>query len=375
MTYALPLSAAGRWVHCPGSIALSAKHPIDDASPKRAEGTAAAWVAAQVLHGVCLVPGQLAPNGVAVTNEMLDGAELYQDAVRRVLAPEDMRIEEHMRAWSIHAEAMGDADVWGVAANTGVVHVFEYKFGHRYVEAFENWQGAGYGIAAFDTIYPEPNNEHEAKHLVEFTVVQPRYFGPHPQVRTWRTSMVALRGMRNQLAHAAEIAQRPDAPTRVGDYCRICPARHVCVTLQTGATAEAEYTGEATPFALDVHQASTELRLLQKAKAIIEAREDGLEIEVTAALTRGERSAHFQLSRSTPRETWASDKVDSVLGMAELLGVSVTKPPALVTPNQAKKAGLPADLVDSATFRPPGELKLAPIDTNAARKAFGGNTQ
>jgi len=371
MTYALPLSAAGRWVHCPGSVALSAAHPIDDASPKRAEGTAAAWVAAQVLHGVCLVPGQLAPNGVAVTNEMLDGADLYQDAVRRVLAPEDMHIEEHMRAPSIHAEAMGDADVWGVAANTGVIHVFEYKFGHRYVEAFENWQGAGYAIAA----YERHGEVDEVAQVVEFTVVQPRYFGPHPQVRTWRTSMVALRAMRNQLARAAEVAQRPDPPTRVGDYCRICPARHVCVTLQTGATAEAEYTGEATPFALNVHQASTELRLLQKAKAIIEAREDGLEIEITAALTRGERSAHFQLSRSTPRETWESSKVESVLGMAALLNVNVTKPPALITPNQAKKAGLPADLVDSATFRPPGELKLAPIDTNAARKAFGGNTQ
>lgn len=373
MTYALPLSAAGRWVKCPGSIALSAKHPIDDASPKRAEGTAAAWVGAQVLLGVCLVPGQLAPNGVVVTNEMLDGAELYQDAVRRVLAPEDMRIEKHMRAPSIHAEAMGDADVWGVAPNTGVIHVFEYKYGHRFVDEFENWQGVGYLISAFDSI-PLSYREEQSQ-LVEFTVVQPRYFGPRPQVRTWRTSMVALRGMRNQLAHAAEVAQKPDAPTRVGDYCRICPARHVCVTLQTGATAEAEYAGEATPFALDVHQASTELRLLQKAKAIIEAREDGLEIEITAALTRGERSAHFQLSRSTPREAWESSKVDSVLGMAELLGVSVTKPPALITPNQAKKAGLPAGLVDNATFRPPGELKLAPIDTNAARKAFGGNTQ
>lgn len=374
MTYALPLSAAERWVNCPGSITLSATHPIDDASPKRAEGTAAAWVAAQVLHGVCVSAGQLAPNGVAVTAEMLDGADLYADAVRRVLAPEDMHVEEHMRAPSIHAEAMGDADVWGVEPDTNVLHVFEYKFGHRYVDEFENWQGAAYAIAAYDSLaYPDYKNEQTQ--LVEFTVVQPRYFGPRPQVRTWRTSMVELRGMRNQLAHAAEVAQRPDPPTRVGSYCRTCDARHACWTLLNSATAEAEYTGIATPFALDIHQASHELRLIEKASGILDARANALKIEITAALARGERSRHYQLSRTQPREAWKADSVDSILGAAALLGVTVAKPTALITPNQARKAGLPASLVDSATHRPLGELTLAPIDTNAARKAFGGNTQ
>lgn len=372
MTYALPLSAAERWVNCPGSIALSAVDPIDDPSPKRADGTAAAWVAAQVLRGEAVTLGQMAPNGVAVTAEMLDGADLYADAVRAVLAPEDMHIEEHLRAPSIHAEAVGDADVWGVARNTGILHVFEYKFGHRYVDEFENWQGAGYAIAAMDLLL---NEYDEQTQVVEFTVVQPRYFGPRPQIRTWRTSMVELRGMRNQLAHAADVAQRPDPPTRVGSYCRTCPARHRCVTLQTGATAEAEYAGIATPFALDIHQASHELRLIEKASAILDARADALKIEITAALSRGQRSRHYQLTRTQPREAWKADSIDGVLGAAALLGVTVAKPPALITPNQARKAGLPAALVDSATHRPLGELTLAPIDINAARKAFGGNTQ
>ena len=45
------------------------------------EGTAAHWVFEEMLAGRDVVEGVVAPNGVTVTDEMIDGANIFCDVV------------------------------------------------------------------------------------------------------------------------------------------------------------------------------------------------------------------------------------------------------------------------------------------------------
>ena len=72
----LPPSGAAAWSRCAQWPSMNAAYPQDD-TPESLEGTAAHWVLANMLDERCSTPkeGELAPNGIMVTGEMLDGAE------------------------------------------------------------------------------------------------------------------------------------------------------------------------------------------------------------------------------------------------------------------------------------------------------------
>lgn len=361
MTLTLPLSAAGRWVHCPGSVRLAASYPLDDPDPRRAEGTEAHRVAMALLTTGEIVEG--------ATSEMIDGAQLFAaEVAKRLPDPESRRIERHVRASSIHPHAVGQPDVYGDADR--VLYVFEYKYGHRKVEAFENWQCVAEAIAILDARGTDPRVD-----FVEVVVVQPRYYGSGGPVRTWRAELHEHYWMRGRLRTSAERVERDDAETLVGDYCRTCPARHACATLQAATADVADYAGTATPFALTAAQAARELTALRRASDGLDARISGLEIEVTAALRRGEGTPGWTLERGTGRECWKPDAAARVAAIATALGHDIHKPRELITPAQARKLGLPAAVIDRNTERPQGEAKLAPADTNLTRQIFGGNPQ
>lgn len=78
----LPPSSANCWVHCAGWRSLHSAFPDDGDTVPAMEGTAAHWCFEEMFEGRVPAVGATAPNGVAITDEMLDGAELFVDAVR-----------------------------------------------------------------------------------------------------------------------------------------------------------------------------------------------------------------------------------------------------------------------------------------------------
>lgn len=78
-------SSAGCWVVCPGARAIRQAFPEEGDTAAAMEGTAAHWVFEQMLAAKrvdAVSAGDVAPNGVEVTEEMIDGAELFCDVVR-----------------------------------------------------------------------------------------------------------------------------------------------------------------------------------------------------------------------------------------------------------------------------------------------------
>jgi hypothetical protein len=90
-----------------------------------------------------------------------------------------------------------------------------------------------------------------------------------------------------------------------------------------------------------------------------------------ASLVRsGKQGTGWALEQSYGREKW-TQPVEDVIALGTVLGVDLAAPTAAITPPQARKLGIDADVIAAYSTKPPGELKLVPQSDKAALKAFG----
>jgi hypothetical protein len=361
-------SSAGRWQPCPGSIKLSELYPVlpddDSNEEERAEGIAAHWAGEELLRGELIAVGQIAKNGVPLTDEMIEGAELYAE----VVGDEIGHIEQRLIATRIHPENICIPDHFVYNPVERVIRVHEYKFGHGFVEVFENWQLIDNVAAIMDSLNI---NGHDDQHIdVEMTVVQPRSYHRDGPVRTWRVRASELRGYHNKLRASAEATMHLDAPVTVGNQCKNCPARHVCPALQRAALSAIDESERSTPLELTPEALGLELRMVQRAQKMLSARSSGLEAAVLATFRKGVIVPGYRAEQGKGRKAWTKPASD-VISMAKMLGVDVAKPPEAMTPAQAIKAGMPVEVVEAIAKAPTGEMKAVPDDGSLARKVFG----
>src|ERR1035437_6556771 len=345
-------SSAARWVQCPASAKLALLFPETQDSPKALEGTLA--------HAVCVAVLQGSPVPAGATDEMLEGADLYVDAIHARTSVSGGMIESKVFCKHIHPENWGTPDFWSINHETRILDVVNYKFGHRHVDAFENWQMIDYA-AGCESVAGVGKVD-----LFRLTVVQPRNYCKGGPVRTWEIKTDDLRAYWVELAMKAQAAMEPTAPTIAGPECRDCPARHACSTLQNAAYAACDWIGVNTPFELGAGALGRELRTMQDAAGLLAARIGGLENEVLGKIKSGVSIPGWMTEQGQGREKWAKP-VSEIIALGQMMGVDVAKP-GVLTCKQAIKAGIPAEVVQSYTETPIGEVKL--VQSNL-RKIFG----
>lgn len=369
-------SSAARWVACAASVLMEAMFPeTEDDKHAADEGTAAHWAAAEMLNGQLVALGQIAPNGVPLSDEMIDAAAMYVDAIDQSLAVhgltrESLHVEERVDIHGIHALNWGTPDAWFYAPGPGVLALFDFKFGHRFVSEFENWQLIDYAAGILDKLEIDGHSDQWLR--VEMTIAQPRSYDRAGPVRTWRTTGAELRPYFNQLRHAAEDAMQTGAASRPNPECLHCRARHACDALQRDAYRSAALSGSSIPVDITPAALGLELHFLRAAMERMKGRISGLEEQAKQLLNRGERVPHFALVQSNGREKWAKP-VEEVVGLGALFNLDFNKPREPVTPNQArtmlKKAGLPAEVIVAYSARS-SSVELAPDNGSDARRVF-----
>ena len=129
-----------------------------------------------------------------------------------------------------------------------------------------------------------------------------------------------------------------------------------------------EVSQRGIPVELTPEAAGSELRMIWDAIQTLEARATGLEASVTQAINSGKRLVGLGLEGTIGREAWTAT-VPEVLSLGEAMGVNVAKP-AILTPKQAIKAGLPEDVVKAFSARKSGAVKLVLSNDRAVRQAF-----
>lgn len=376
-------------VACNASAQLQATVPAPPETDEEAEGTAAHLVAMQAAAGNVMPMGAQFTSGGrtwTVDVEMFNGARAY---ARALGGPHGyLRLEDPVKIPAIHPEhCWGTPDAWRLFAtfnewaqergpevaapfiNRGikqVVRVGDYKYGHRYVEVFENFQLVAYAMGILDRLEISDNDT-----LFELILVQPRSYHREGSVRVWLVPAFHVRALVNIAMGAAHEALKPDPVARTGRHCIDCTARHRCVTLKHSAANVVDYAATAELEPLDVDAMGSELRILDDAHKRLEARRTGLAAMVEATLRAGQRVPHYELTPGQSRLTWLPGVTpEQIAELGDMLNVTLRKPLAVMTPRQAIDSGIAEGIISQYADRPPAPLIVKPVSTVAVDKAF-----
>lgn len=358
-------SSLDRLVHCTGSHDLCALYPEAPDSPKAMEGTAAHEVVARFTMGEHVEAGSLASNGIAITDEMIEGAEMFCDEI-----PDgaDVHIEERVAITRIHEDCWGTPDAWHLRGQTVVV--LDYKFGHGVVDEFENIQLMSYAVGVLDTLGLD-----DQTHYVALTIVQPRCFASGGNlVRTWGCLASDLRGHMNRIRAAVAKAEAGDGVCTSGGHCRDCSAIHACLAAQRADESVFDFTATPVPAEMTPAEKGVFLKRVEQAQALLKAMHGGLTEEVEASIRRGVFVPGWDMKPGQGKTGWIKP-VAEVAALGDMLGLSLKKD-ALITPIQAvaalKKMGIDGSIISAYSASTVGALKLVQSDT---RRIFGGSTK
>ena len=365
-------SSLDRTVHCPGWLKNATAVPPLLEGEEAAEGEAAHWVALQMAlaatpgNGELPAVGSKAPNGVEVTDEMIDGGFIYIEALEGLPG----KMEERIDIPRIHPTACwGTPDRFTYTPNTRTLRVFDYKYGFEYVEVFENWQLVAYAVGILDKLGLHDHLDHI---ILELVIVQPRLPHRDGPIRMWTVAASKVRAMVNIAFNAAHEALGDNPSTHTGPHCLHCPARVSCVTLQKATANIMEFSGHADPMLQTPGDIGRELRLIMAARARLKARQTGLEAQAEALLRAGKMVPFFMIEPAQSRLTWHDDvQPAEVEALAQMFGKSALRPPALKTPTQVIKGKiLDSAVVNAYASRPTGAMKMVPDSTTTAAKVF-----
>lgn len=387
-------------VKCNASVQLQEQVPPLPETEEEAEGTFAHWVAMKYAqgHDHSMPQGsKFMHNGRewTIDTDMVAGAMMYKRAIGGFHS--DLRLEDAVRASRIHPEhCWGTPDAWRFfpdARNAWlecppeispdlfargmikILRVADYKYGHRYVEVFDNYQTTAYAVGVMERLNLD---DLDPNLWIEMCIIQPRCYQAEGPVRWWRVQASDLRGPVN-IANGAAYAALGDNPVaRTNDSCIDCRARHVCKTLQyaTGAIIDFSTSGEVVQ--MPPEAIGTELALVQDAMQRLKARETGLAGQAEALMRQGKPVSFYYMSPGQSRLTYYDDvNVDEVVGLGDLLNIDLRKKlerkDLLVTPTQAVQLGVDPATINLYAHRPKAALKLARDNSVAARKVFGVN--
>lgn len=365
-------SSAATWSICSLAPTMNARFPQTEESSEAAEGTAAHWVAWEIVQQRDVRLHAQAPNGLLVTEEMLEGAGLISDElILRNIPIASCVIEQTIPITSIRADMFGTPDLWSFNQEICYLDIVDYKFGHRFVDEFWNKQGLSYLSGIIDQLRSRYEIGWLERYMtVRFTVIQPRCFYRGSAVRTHEFKLSECRPYFNHLANMAEAATVHSPAATVNDHCGDCPGRHVCDALQLSAYTAAEYSTRRGIVDLTPSAAALELKILSTALDRLTARVEGLREVTISNLTAGKHVPYYRAEPGVGRLTW-NIPATQVIAIGTLSGIDLQKPAEAVTPTQAKKSGVDERLIKQFSFTPSTATRLIPETQTDAARVFG----
>lgn len=353
-----PPSGAKAWRKCAAWPVMNSRYPQDDTEESK-EGTAAHWVAWGVHAGQEMREGMVAPNGVIVTLEMLEGAEMLVAEINKL---KDPKIEQTVIIPRVHANCFGTPDIWDFDLVTKILTVIDYKFGHRYVDEYENEQIINYVAGILEDLEAS-----EMDITVNSIIVQPRCFYKGKPIRTWTFKATAIRGIVNDLHRAAQNALVADPVATTNSECGDCSGRHACSVFQKAIYSDMEMSGRSVPFDLPPAAASLELALLERAAERMKGRITGLQQLVEANAKAGLPTPWHALEPAYGRAKWTLPD-EQIIAIGQMYKKDLSKP-GVITPNQAVKLGVD-EAVIKAYSSVSSSMKLVPFDPKNISRIF-----
>lgn len=382
---------AGQWVKCHGSVLMQTLYPTppnasDEESENAKEGKAYHHVIAQILKAwqdrespiptMSSLIGQITPHGVVVDHTMAQAAIDYVTDTLKYInrngSLRKMHVEERIDLSSIIGEGKyGVPDIWVWDAKLGELYIKDAKYGHRVVEAFENWQLIIYALALLDML--NVNGILDQHITVRLGIYQPRAYHVSGPSREWVIKASDLRGYRNQIDYAISAANSGEGKCVPGDHCRAygCTAAHTCESLQRSAYNYIDYIGDALPVELDERSIGVEYLILKEGMERLKTRLTAIEQQCIGMIRNGTNIPGLATEQGYGRERWKKDvPTDEIILMGDLMGADIRKPVELDTPAQCRKKGIDDTVIKAYSETPNTQLKLVKDDGSKARQVF-----
>lgn len=354
---------------CPAYPRMAAAYPQEEDTPESREGTAAHDYVANTLLGVIVEVGDLGPAGVPVTAEMVECAEdlLADVATWRPSCGYRFVVEQRLHMPEIHPTLnWGTCDIGGADFDRKVLYIRDYKYGHRYIDAWENLQLVDYGVGLFRHFAIAEHSWHEW--TINAGIFQPRCYHPEGPKKLWCPSGTEFQALARSLGLAAQAATQPDAPFNTGQHCRDCSARYDCPALIAAGGASVDLSLRGVPQELTPQRAGLVRKHLAGAIERLTALQSGIDAQIEAYIRKGLHVPGVEMKAGNGREFWTVPTAE-VEALGTLFGKTLTKVEP-ITPAQARKLGVDDSVISAYSDRRRGEIKVTAVEDNRAAKAF-----
>lgn len=388
----VPASGAPVWGVCSASIPVNLAHP-EQWSKESDEGTAAHWVGSETLENWQLMPdmpancweflGKTAPNGVVIDEKMVEGAQIYVDDVLACVesagaGTDQLQVERRTHPiLRIHPENGGTFDAALVqlegppGSRVGTVGIWDYKHGHRPVNAKENLQMVNYLAALVQQLDINGAEDQVIRFVVR--VVQPFAYSAKGVVSEWTGYLSDLRAYFNQLHQQATEGYSDKASMTAGLHCRDCPAVGRCPAARSHLYAFLDYGNQ--PYEIDTMDSgalATERRIVREVVSVAKSRLQAIEDELEHRIKNGDTGSGLTLQVGEGHLKWTCP-AEEAIAIAAQFGADISSQ-SVKTPTQAKQL-VPKDMrlafssvIESVASRPPTSASL--IETEESRTAL-----
>jgi hypothetical protein len=340
----IPLGDLNRVVQCVGSHVSEKKYERVAMTDSQREGRTAHWLIDRLTESPD-THFDFDDQGNEITEEMRDAAELWFREAG--LKPNPINIEV--------GEVRGKLDHVGI--NGDSLTIFNFHFGHKYINVRDDYRLIFGAIVTLSEtgVCDKVTNIH-------LGIVQPRVFCKEGSVRSYTLTRSELEQYRQPLINLINLDFKEGKNQTTGPECLNCLHRVNCEGLTSSVSGILEYIkGDPIEWRFStVEEKANQMSLLTKCAELLKSRLSGLEQELLTKALTGTRIPGYTLEASQGREYWKAP-VDEVKNTALLFGANVVKE-TLITPKQAIKAGMDADIVKNLIETKTGAAKLVPSD-------------
>lgn len=315
--------------------------------------------------------GSISNDGVVITDELFDAAREVFNVIwgkcNRVNKLNQLNIEKPCNV-SEHDDWVCIPDAWFYDDESNTLYVFDEKYGHRYVDVYENWQLLIEAFSICDKHSIRPN-------IVDLCVIQPRSFTSEGTVRNWALTYDELMVYKSEWLSTTPKVLDSTPLCSPGSHCLDCSARAHCDTLKQQCYAGIDYVKSLQTHNLTGHALGVELSLLERAQEMIKMRLSGLEEQALHEIKQGQHVTFYGAKTTYGRKRWKKDvPVEQVIMMGDLMGQDLKKAVELDTPAQCIKKGIDPSVVEQYAETPVTGVKLERVNERAIRSVFDRNT-
>lgn len=345
-----------RFMACNGSKMLNGVPPFNPSTEQTDEGNAAHWLAEQVFNGANAedLIDQKASNGIFITPEMVEYCREYLDFIEQ---------GGHVEFDTSHSgnnwEIRGRADYVNYQGDSLIIA--DLKYGWRIVEPEMNWTLISHAVACTTKYSIDPS-----KTEIVFRIYQPRAYHPQGPVREWKINYTQLMDYYQQMC---KMLEHPSNTVTTSVHCYKCPAMSQCPAAQISAMNAIDISQRAFDNEVDDDTLAWMLNNLKRAQEVLKQCYDAYEDLALHRLTGGRSLKGFTAKQALGNTAWNEDVNAEFIKSVCNVDVTTTK---MMSPAQAKKAGVPEELIKLCTHRPDNGIKLVQVDEKKlAKKLFG----